>query len=105
MECWAKTILHYSITPFSSDYSARAQGSEVVAVHAEIAAINFLVVLADQRRCSRDPSGRVAEPWDRRELQVLADHGMFHVDKCFARLHLLAVDELANGIDGCDCDA
>src|SRR5215510_1700243 len=62
-------------------------------------------MLADQRRGARDPSGRLAEPWYRTEMQVFADHRMFHVDECFAGLHLRAVHELTDGVDGRNRDA
>src|SRR5215813_3574649 len=103
MECWAATVLQYFITPplrSVSDYSTRAQGDEIIFVHPQFAAINFLVMLADQRRGARNPPGRLAEPRHGTELQIFADNGMFHVDESLAGLYLRAVHELTDSVDG-----
>src|SRR4029077_20200263 len=87
------------------NHSARAQGDEIVVAHAQIAAIDFLVVLPDQWRRAGDPSRRLAESRDRTELQVFADHRMFHVDEGLAGFYLLAVHEFAHGVYRLNCDA
>ena len=103
---WRKhtPTFHYSITPFFSDHSARAQGDEIVIAHTEFAAINFLVVLADQWCRARDPARRLTESWNRTEMQVFADDRMFHIDECFAGFYLGAVHELPYGVDGRNSD-
>src|SRR5262245_40390581 len=83
-----------------SAHSRSSQSDEIIFIHPQFAAINFLIMLADQRRGARNPPGRLAEPRHGTELQVFADNGMFHVDECLAGLYLRAVHELADGVDG-----
>src|SRR5918999_1194208 len=102
------TLFQYSIDRFASlalDHSAGVKSHEVVAAHAKLAAIDVLVVLAEQGCRPVYSASRLTESWHRAEVRVLADDRMFHVDEGLPFLNLLAIDELPGRVDRSNRDA